>query len=522
MALLKLDNVSVTLDGETLLDGVSFSIGKGQRVGLIGAAGSGKSLLLRAVLGLLPPSATMTGGIIFDDKPLPTGEAELAALRGRRIGVLLTKAGETLDPLATIGAQLTAALRDKTDASGKVDAMLSELGLDPKLAARYPARLTAAERQLVACAIALAGQPDLLIADDPVAGLDLLGQRRVLDLIQRHVTERNMSPLLVSHDLKAVAMLSTKIVVLRGGKVVESGEKADVFGHPKHEFTRAVLSAGRHRARTLMRTPIGDVLLDVRDVSRRYRQPDRSIFEPRPPLVALDGVSFTVRAGESVGIVGPSGSGKSTLARIIAGLERTTDGQIEFENVMHFGSDMPRILRRDISIVFRDPVPTFNPRHTVGEAIAEPLQLEMQKSLDELGGRMVEVVNAVGLHADALTRLPGEFSTAELQRLSIARALVTRPRLIILDEPVAGLDVGARGEVLVMLNRLRADFGLSFLLIGHDLDLIRVVADRVLVMERGKIVETGTPAQLLDKPQHPLTRQLIAAQLPEIGIVPVF
>jgi len=522
MALLKVDTLSVTIGGETLLDGVSLAIGKGQRVGLIGAAGSGKSLLIRAVLGLLPNGAAMTGAISFDDKPMPASETEIAALRGGRIATILTDAGEAIDPLTTIGAQLTAVLPEKTDAAAKVDALLRDVGLDPKIAARYPERLTTSERQLVACAMALAGTPDLLVADDPVGRLDLIGQRRVLDLIQRHVTDRNMSVLLASHDLKAVAMLSTKIVVLRGGKVVESGEKAEIFGHPKHEFTRAVLSAGRHRARTLMRTPIGAVLLDVHNVSRHYRQPDRSIFEPRPPAVALDGVSFAVRAGESVGIVGRSGSGKSTLARIVAGLELSTDGELEFENVMHHGSDMPRILRRDISIVFRDPVPTFNAHHTVGEAIAEPLQLEMQKSLDELGGRMVEVVNAVGLHADALTRLPGEFSTAELQRLSIARALVTRPRLIVLDEPVAGLDVGGRGEVLVMLNRLRADFGLSFLVIGHDLDLIRIVADRVLVMEKGKIVETGTPAQLLDKPQHPLTQQLIAAQLPEIGIVPVF
>jgi peptide/nickel transport system ATP-binding protein len=522
MALLKLDNVSVSVGGETLLDGVSFSIGKGQRLGLIGAAGSGKSLLLRAVLGLLPRGARSTGSISFDDRPMPSTEAELAALRGRRIGAIPANAGASLDPLATIGAQLAAILPDRADASGRVDGLLREVGLDPKLATRYPARLSLAERRLVACAMGLAGQPDLLLADDPVAGLDLIDQRRVLDLVQKHVTERNMSTLLVSHDLKAVAMLSTKIVVLRAGKVVESGEKAEIFGHPKHEFTRAILSAGRHRARTLMRTPIGDVLLDVRNVSRRYRQPDRSLFEPRPPLVALDGASFAVRAGESVGIVGPSGSGKSTLARIIAGLERVSDGQVEFENVMHFGSDMPRILRRDISLVLRDPAPTFNAQHTVGEAIAEPLQLELQKSHDELGGRMVEVVNAVGLHADALTRRPGEFSTGELQRLSIARALVTRPRLIVLDEPVAGLDVGARGEVLVLLNRLRADFGLSFLVIGHDLDLMRVVADRVLVMQRGRIVETGTPVQLLDKPQHPLTQQLVAAQLPEIGIVPVF
>jgi peptide/nickel transport system ATP-binding protein len=317
-------------------------------------------------------------------------------------------------------------------------------------------------------------------------------------------------------------MLATKIVVMRAGKVVEVGEKAEVFGHPKHEFTRAVLTAGRHRARTLMRTPIGATLLELRGVTRRYRQPDRSLFEPRPPIVALDGVNLAVRAGESVALTGPAGAGKSTLVRVVVGLERVSSGELEFEQTVYHGSDLPRTMRRDIGIVWRDPAPTFNPRLTVGETIAEPLQLEMQKSMDELSRRIVEMVTAVGLHPDMLSRTPCEFSIGQLQRLAIARALITRPRMVVFDEPVAGLDVAARGEILVMLNRLRADFGLSFLVVSHDLDVIRIVADRVLVMDRGKIIESTTPAQLLEKPQEPLSQQIVAAQLPDVGIVPVF
>jgi len=270
-----------------------------------------------------------------------------------------------------------------------------------------------------------------------------------------------------------------------------------------------------------MRTPIGGALLDVRDVSRHHAV-GIPMLDRRPPLVAVDGVSFSIRLGESIALIGRSGSGKSTLLRIVAGLERATSGELELEQMVYHGSDLPRVLRHLIAFVFPDPVRGFNPRHTVGESIAEPLQLEMQKSVDELGARIVEAVNAVGLPADVLPRLPREFSTAHLQRLAIARALVARPRLMVLDDPIAKLDVAARGEVLVLLNRLRADFGLSFLIAAHDLDVVRVVADRVLVMDRGRIIETTTPAQLLEKPQQPLTQQLVSAQLPDVGIVPVF
>jgi peptide/nickel transport system ATP-binding protein len=520
VAILKLDGVGLSIGGAKLLDEVGFIVGKGQRAGLVGRTGAGKSVLLRAILGLVPPRTKLTGAISFDDAPMPRDEPTLAQLRGRRIGAMPANADAALDPLMTIGQHIgrTLARAGGTDAASVLD----DAGLDSGLAARYPRDLTAAQRRRLALALALAPKPDLLVADDPAAGLDLVDQRRMLDLIERHCGDRTMSLLLVSHDLKAVAMLCSRIVVLDAGRVVESGEKADVFGHPRHDVTRALLSAGRHRPRTLMRTPIGGTLLEAKDLVRHIPRPDRSVVEPRPPLVALDRVSFALRAGEAMAVVGRSGAGKSTLARIVVGLDTATSGELRLGETLYHGADLPRIVRREIGYVTADPVAVFDPRHTVGESIAEPLQLEFQRSLDELGNRIVEVVTAVGLHPDVLARLPKEFTAAELQRLAIARALVTRPRLIVFDEALARLDVMARGETLVLLNRLRADFGLSFLLIGHDLDLMRVAADRVIVLDRGRLVETSTPAQLLESPREPVTQQLVAAQLPEIGIVPVF
>jgi peptide/nickel transport system ATP-binding protein len=294
-----------------------------------------------------------------------------------------------------------------------------------------------------------------------------------------------------------------------------------MFGRPKHEYTRALMSAGRHRGRTLMRTPIGGVLLDVRHVSRRYREPAKR-FAPGKEVVGLDDLSLSLRTGESLALMGPAGAGKSTLLRIIAGLDRAAGGELEFDHAIYHGSDLPPRLRRDITLVTSDPDRAFNPRLTVGESIAEPLRLEALRPMEELSARIVEALTAVGLAPDVLARHPEAFSAGERQRLAIARALVTRPRLMLLDEPVRALDAWSRGHVLVLLNRMRADFGVTFLLATQDLEVARIVADRVAVMEKGKVVEVGTPAQLLETPQHAITQQLVAAALPEVAIVPLF
>jgi peptide/nickel transport system ATP-binding protein len=510
--LLKATGFGVSIDGLPVLDGIGFELDKGQRLGIIGETAGGKSLLALAIAGLLPKGATTTGTLTLDDAPLPATEAERAKLRGPRIGLLPQHAAEGLDPLRTVGQQI----------GGDAAIALKDAGLDAAIANRFPRELSAAERQLAMLAMALAGKPQFLIADEPVAGFDALVTRQIIDTIDRLCTEREMALVLISHDLKLIALLSTKVLVLNGGNAIESGDKAEVFGHPRHAHTRMLMTAGRHRARTLMRTPIGGQLLDVRNVSRRVRQHGASLFERKPPVLEVDGASFAVRQAESLALIGPAGSGTSTLARIIAGLEDATSGELEIDHGVYHGTDLPRPLRREISFMFRDPRTSFDPRLTVGESIAEPLQLEAQRLMDELRARIVEVTDAIGVSPDILGAYPAAFTTAQLQRLAFARALVTRPRLIVLDEPVAALDVTARGEFVVMLNRLRADFGLTFLVVSHDLEMVRIVADRVLVMDKGKIVETGTPSTLLDKPQHEMTKRLVAAALPDVGIVPVF
>jgi peptide/nickel transport system ATP-binding protein len=525
MALLKVDELTVSYAGHPVLDTVSFTIGNGQRLGVIGETGSGKSVLALAVMGLLPDDALVAGSIVFDNAPIPDSETGRAKLRGKRMAIVFQESANALDPLQTAGAQVVEAVQRAGQAEGDIKAAIEtlfrDLGLEPADAGRYPRDLTTSARQLVLVAIALAGKPDLLICDNPTSSLDLIAQRKVIDLIDRTCTERGMALMLISPDLKAISALCTKIIVLRRGKIVEMGDKLEVLGHPRHEHTKALLAAGRHRARTLMRAPISGDMIAVRNVSRRFRLPDISLLETRPRLLALDSVTLSIRSGESLALIGPSGAGKSTLARIVAGIDRASDGELELDHHIYHGTDLPRTLRHDISFVFPDPLASFNPRLTMGESIVEPLKLEQGAEVDTLGARITEVVHAVGLSPDVLSRYPHEFSSGQLQRAAIARALVTRPRLVVLDEPVAALDVASRGEILVMLNRLRADYGLTFLVLGRDLDIVKIVADRVIVMDRGRIVETATPAQLLERPQQPLTKELVAASLPDVGIVPV-
>ncbi len=524
MALLEAERLTVTIDGTPAIAEVTFSLAKGERLGVIGKSGTGKSILALALIGLLPAGSAVSGKLTLDDLPFPANDVARAKLRGRRVAMVFQDSADALDPLLTAGDQVLEAMQQAgrtVDLKLELAALFADVGLGEAHAARLPHQLTPGERQRVSIAAALAGHPDLLICDEPTSALDPLAQRRVLDLVERRSRERGMAVILVSHDLKAVAALCDRVMVMDGGRVVEAGDKLAVFGAPRHDTTRALMTAGRHRTRTLMRTPIGGTLLDVRHVTKRYLRPDGATWRPGAPIVALDDVSFTIRVGESTALTGPSGSGKSTLGRIVAGLERASSGELEYGDRTYHGTDLERLMRPQISLVSRDPLASFDPRLTIGESISQPLRPDPDHDMEELGRRIIEVTRAVGLTPDALAHRPDAFSTGERQRLAIARALVTRPRLVVLDEPVADLDVAERSAVLVLLNRLRADYGLTFLLIGHDFEMVRIVADRVIVMDKGRIVETGTPAQLLDSPQQQLTRDLIAARLPEVGIVPV-
>ena len=516
MPLLDVDGLGIFVDGTPVVGGLSLRLGQGIRLGLIGASGAGKTLIALAIAGLLPEWARREGTIRFEGAGQPAVEANLARWRSKRLA-MIAGAG-ALDPLVRVDEQIAEAIGGiPAEQQQRVAALLAEVGLETAHGRAFPEALTAGQRQQVLIAMALAAEPVLLIADEPVATLDPPAQGLVLDRIKSICENRQMALLFISHDLKAVAALCNEVLVLNGGKAVEYGPINDVLGRPQQDYTKELVAAGRHRARTLMRSPIGTDLLEVRDLGRIFAASASPFLRPRPQVTALDGVSFAIRRSECLAVVGPAGSGKTTLARIIAGLDRASRGTLEMEHQTYRGTDLPKILRREITMVFEDARASFDPRLSVGVSVTEPLRLEPHLLIEEQADRLVEAVRAVGLGPEDLVRYPQSFSDGDMLRLAFARALIGRPRLVIVDEPVAGLDVSLRGEMLMLLNRLRADFGLTCLVLSRDLDTVRSIADRVLILERGRIVETGKPADLIEAPQHELTRALVAARLPEVA-----
>jgi peptide/nickel transport system ATP-binding protein len=519
MSLLDVDNLSVHFGTYEVVSGVSFSLAPGERFGIIGESGSGKTMSALAVTGLLPEGAETSGTITFEGERLPSDERAIARLRGQKIGMVFQEPMTALNPLMRVKDQIEEAIElngEPAKARPAPAQLLQEVGLEAKHGERYPHQLSGGQRQRVMIAMALAGQPELLIADEPTSALDLITQRTVIDLIAEICTRRKMALLFISHDLKAVGALCDRVAVMHHGKMVESGPAATVFGNPQQDYTKRLIEASRFDLPRVAHPALGETLLKVDSVTRKYKQ-GGALWWAETPLTAVDNVSFSIRSGECLALVGPSGCGKTTLAKIIVGLDKATSGQVRLAGAAYRGSDMTRALRRDMSLVFQDPFGSFNPRRTVGDSLGEPLGLIKGLSRDVIHARLIEAINAVGLSTDMLKRYPHEFSGGQRQRLAIARALVTRPKLVVLDEPVSALDVSVRGEVLALLAQLQAEFGLTYLIISHDLDMVRAMADRVLVMEKGQIVEEGSPEAIFDQPQHRLTRDLVAARLPDIG-----
>lgn len=514
MSLVEIENLTVDFGGKPAVSALSLTIEKGERFGIIGESGSGKSLTALAIAGLLPDAARVSGAIRFDGAPLPTDEKAMARLRGQRIGMVFQEPMTALNPLMRVGDQIGEAVvlsNEKSD----IAALLAEVGLEAQHARRFPHQLSGGQRQRVMIAMALASTPDLMIADEPTSALDVITQRTVLDLIREICDRRQMTLIFISHDMRAVAALCTRIAVLRGGSLIETGPVSDVLSQPREDYTRALVAATRIVPRQDEVPATGKTLLAVERISRAFSQ-GGSWLRRRPPLLAVNDVSFTVSAGECLALVGPSGCGKTTLARMIVGLDKATSGEMRFEDITYRGDDLPPARRADLSLVFQDPFGSFNPRLTVGKSLAEPLRLVPGLAPDEHSLRLNEAIESVGLDRAMLSRYPHEFSGGQRQRLAIARALVTRPSLVVLDEPVSALDVSVRGDVLDLLARLQAQYGLTYIIISHDLDMVAAMADRVLVMEAGKIVEEGAPAKLFAQPQHRLTQALMAARLPDI------
>ncbi len=514
MPLLEVTGLGIDIGKRNIVGDVSFTLQRGQRFGIVGESGSGKTLTALAVADLLPLGARRRGKIAFEGRKLPDNERELARLRAENIGFVFQEPLSALNPLMRVGAQI----REAVELAGRtyqVEELLGDVGLEPEHARRFPHQLSGGQRQRVMIAIALACDPKLLIADEPTSALDLVSQKTVLDLIDRLCGERDMALIFISHDLKAVAMLCDSVAVLRAGRLVESGPVDTVLRTPREAYTRALIAASRIDITPVARPPITREILRTEEVGRVYRQAALP-FLGGQAVNAVDAVTLRIAHGECIALVGPSGCGKTTLARMLVGLDRASSGRIYFEGFAYRGDDLPPSLRAGLSLVFQDPYSSFDPRMTIGQSLEEPLNLLPQLDAPTRFSRVVEAIRSVGLDHDMLGRHPHEFSGGQRQRLAIARALVTRPRLVVLDEPVSALDVSVRAEILNLLMRLQSDLGLTYLLISHDLDLVRAIADRVLVMQAGIIVEQGSPASLFARPRHPLTRALVAARLPEL------
>ena len=509
-------DLSLSIHGAPILDQVSFALEPGKTFGLVGESGSGKSMTALAIMGLLPHGAETSGQVLLDGGDLSQlNDRDLCAIRGNRISMIFQEPMTALNPVKTIGDQVAETLLIHTKAT-RAEALriaeekLTRVGLPPDRFPldRFPHELSGGQRQRVCIAMAIALHPELLIADEPTTALDVTTQAQILNLLRDLVEEEGMSLLLITHDLAVVADVADHVAVMQKGCIVEQGPTEQLFRTMAHPYTRQLLEASSHQPDRIA-PPAPEPLLEVDGAVRDYALPRRSLFGPAPTFRAVKGVSFSMQTGESLGLVGESGCGKSTLTRAILGLEPLQGGEIRL-----FGQPMtPETaggLRSGIQVVFQDPYGSFNPRWRVDRLVAEPFHLMPERPAD-WRDRVAEALREVGLPREAMERYPHEFSGGQRQRIAIARALILRPDLIILDEAVSALDVSIRAEILDLLAALRESHGLAYLFISHDLSVVRSITDRVLVMQAGEIVEEGPTERVFSRPAHPYTQKLIKA-----------
>ncbi|MEZ7756765.1 ABC transporter ATP-binding protein [Microbacterium paraoxydans] len=511
----------------TAISDISIDIAAGETVAVVGESGSGKSTTAAAVNRLLPENGVITAGSIrFDGRELTDlPENAMVSLRGAGIGLVPQDPMSNLNPLLRVGEQIGEALEVHGYTSGdatkaRVVELLEMVGIPDaaRRATQYPHEFSGGMRQRVLIAMGLACKPRLLIADEPTSALDVTVQRRILDQLDQLTDELGTAVFLITHDLALAAERADRIVVMFRGRVVEEGTSADVLGNPQHEYTRQLLAAAPSLASRRDALPAREVAADavpfveIRDLRKEFPLRNAKAGEPQT-FTAVDGVSFSIRRGTTVSIVGESGSGKSTTANMVLGLEDATSGAILFD-----GTDLTTLrrtelfaLRRRVQPVFQNPYASLDPRYTVEQSIAEPLRVHRIGTAASRHARVLELLEQVALPAAMAERLPHELSGGQRQRVAIARALALEPELVVLDEAVSALDVLVQAQILDLLADLQKRLGLSYLFISHDLAVVRMISDEVHVMQRGVVVESGTPESIFDTPQHPYTRELLAA-----------
>ena len=529
--LLTLENVNLTIHGTPILSDVSFQIEAGQTLGVIGESGSGKSMTALSIMQLLPRGSDLHGSIQFDGRSLTKlSEEQLCDIRGSDIGMIFQEPMTALNPVKTIGDQVSESIRlhrsvSRAESETLTAQTLERVGLPNSEfpLSRYPHELSGGQRQRVVIAIAVACQPKLLIADEPTTALDVTTQAGILDLLKTLQRDEGLALMLITHDLAVVSNMADDVVVMKKGQLVEQGNLSAVFRNPTNPYTRLLFDASaltqisRSNSAPLTSTRSeGEKsipLLQVNNLVCQYKVPRSGFFKSPTAFRAVDDISFDIQHGESIGLVGESGCGKSTLSRALLGLMKLHSGSILLNGEsVSAAKEVSREARQQMQVVFQDPYGSFNPRQKVGRLISEPLFLLDRKpgkaTTQVLIKNVLESVGMSNLDADKFIH---EFSGGQRQRIAIARALIIKPSLIILDEAVSALDVSVRAQVLELLHDLAHKEGLAYLFISHDLSVVQRVSDRVLVMEKGKIVEHGDTVTVFDHPQHPYTQQLIAA-----------
>ncbi|MCR2814484.1 dipeptide ABC transporter ATP-binding protein [Microbacterium jiangjiandongii] len=507
MTALQVSGLQISIGRATPVAGVSLTVAPGECLAIVGESGAGKSLTARALLGLVPDGARMTADEFIVDgvDARRLDERGWRRLRGSRIALVSQDALVSLDPLRRIGAEVAEPLRihaprmSRSARALRVETLLTDVAM-PDAARRvrqYPHELSGGLRQRALIASALAGEPAVLVADEPTTALDATVQARVLDLL-RSIADRGTAVVFVSHDFAAVRRVAERVVVMQGGRFVEQGTVAQVFDAPQHPHTRELVAASHHEPPAAQAEARDEEpLVSARGLSKAFDRP------------AVREVSFDISRGRTLGVVGESGSGKTTLARMIVGIERPDAGTVRIGGTPWSRGD-ERALRRRVQLVHQNPLGAFDPRWTIGRSVREALAAGGVLRA-ERAARAAELLTEVGLDAAIARRRPAQLSGGQRQRAAIARALAVNPDVLVLDEPVSALDPTVRERVLALLRRLRADRDLTMVFVSHDLDVVAAVADDVLVMQDGAVVEQGPVADVFASPRHPFTRELLAA-----------
>lgn len=544
--LLELDGVEVSFGSVHAVRSVSYSVAAGEVVAVVGESGSGKTVTAMSLLGLLPSTAKVSGRASLDGRNLyELPPADLREVRGGAVGMVFQEPMSALNPVFSIGDQLVEAIRahqelSAADARKRAIELLDLVGLpEPDRRFRsYPHELSGGQLQRIVIAMAVANEPKLLIADEPTTALDVTVQAEILELLRDLRNRLRTAILLITHDMGVVADLADRVVVMYDGQVVEQGTVTEIFTAPKEKYTRellgSVITLGARATEGVERALASDVVvrenhlaapdhpatasvpdvpadkpvLSVQDLSVVYGGRLRALS-----VTAADRVSLHIEPGEVLGLVGESGSGKSTVAGAVTGLIKTTGGRVAINGV-----DIARVrgraakaLRRQIGVVFQDPLSSLNPRTPVGDSVAEPIRLHKVRTGSDVDKRVAELLESVQLSASLRTRYPHELSGGQRQRVCIARALALNPDLLIADEPTSALDVSVQAKVLALFRELQQEHGFACLFISHDLAVIEQLAGRVAVMHRGHVVEQGPTPSVLTEPIHPYTQRLLAA-----------